>query len=125
MAICNYLNHSIVAKPLDFNLAGDSNLPIPHNPSHSHVLNSDGNSKKKGQRRPTTSKKDKHQLKTSKIKLSRQQNQDPQFRMKSFLIILFLATTYTCHNCTSSDIIDGYTYISIFSKSSTSEYKKT
>jgi hypothetical protein len=52
-------------------------------------------------------KKDKHQLKTSKIKLNRQRNQDPQFRMKSFLIIHFLATTYTCHNRTSSDLIDG------------------
>jgi hypothetical protein len=31
----------------------------------------------KGQRRPTMSKKDKHQLKTSKIKLNRQRNQDP------------------------------------------------
>jgi hypothetical protein len=61
----------------------------------------------KGQRRPTMSKNDKHQLKTSKIKLNRQWNQDPQFRIKSFLIILFLATTYTCHNRTSSDIIDG------------------
>jgi hypothetical protein len=32
-------------------------------------------------------KKDKHQLKSSKIKLNRQRNQDPQFWMKSFLII--------------------------------------
>jgi hypothetical protein len=31
----------------------------------------------KGQRRPTMSKEDKHQLKTSKIKLNRQRNQDP------------------------------------------------
>jgi hypothetical protein len=33
------------------------------------------------------SKEDKHQLKSSKIKLDRQKNQDLEFRMKSFLNI--------------------------------------
>ena len=33
--------------------------------------------------------------------------QDSPPKMKSLLIILILATTYTCHNRTSSDLIDG------------------
>ena len=50
----------------------------------------------KGQRRPTTSKKDKHPFKSSKTKLDHQMNQDPLFMIESFLTILFLTQTSLC-----------------------------
>jgi hypothetical protein len=71
---------------------------IPHRPqiSQLYLPSSDGDTKIEDRRWSTSSRKDKHQLKSSRIKQDHHRNQDPLCMMESFLTLLCPTQAYPC-----------------------------